>query len=339
MQGSEPQQGEPRAVTYCLVPRELAPKLHDALRRHFADNPSVEVVVERRRRDQRSPAERRADAGTRRTDRRAVRNRDGRRVGERRATLVPFDAPSAGAPGGLPRKARPFADRLVWVERLEPSAEKLADLDSARLVIQFQSGDQNAFGALYLRYFDRVFSYLQVVFRDDPHEAEDLTQQVFIRVLEALPRYERRAQPFRAWLFRIVRNLAITHLERRGRSDVVEPQEIARRQEHADDGEPALPALDWLTDRELVMFVERLPLPQRQVLILRFMLELTTSEIARVLDRRAADVRTLESRALRFLEQRLTAVGRAPRYERRAEWRRRVSRLPVARQRRYALMR
>jgi RNA polymerase sigma-70 factor (ECF subfamily) len=334
VQGSEPQQAESRAVTYCLVPRDLAPKLHEALRRHFAYDPSVEVIVERRRAEQRSADDRRADEGKPRSERRTVHNRDGRRVGERRAALVPSDS---GLP--LPRKARPFADRLAWVERLEPGAEKMADLDSARLVIQFQSGDENAFGALYLRYFDRVFSYLQVVFRDDPHEAEDLTQQVFIRVLEALPRYERRAQPFRAWLFRIVRNLAITHLERRGRSEVVEPQALARRQERADNGEPELPALDWLTDRELVMFVERLPLPQRQVLILRYMLELTTSEIARVLDRRAADVRTLESRALRFLEQRLTAVGRAPRYDRRIEWRRRVSRLPVVRQRRYALMR
>jgi RNA polymerase sigma-70 factor (ECF subfamily) len=333
MQGSEPQQGDPRAVTYCLVPRDLAAKLHDPLRKHFADDPSVEVVVERRRAEQRSAAERRADEGKRRSERRAIHNREGRRVGDRRATLVPF-----GAPAALPRKARPFADRLVWVERLEPSAEKMADLDSARLVIQFQAGDANAFGALYLRYFDRVYSYLQVVFRDDPHEAEDLTQQVFIRVMEALPRYERRAQPFRAWLFRIVRNLAITHLERRGRSEVVEPQELARRQEEC-DREPDLPALDWLTDRELVMFVERLPVAQRQVLILRYMLEMKTSEIARILDRRAADVRTLESRALRFLEQRLTAVGRAPRYERRIEWRRRVSRLPVVRQRRYALMR
>jgi iron uptake system EfeUOB component EfeO/EfeM len=133
-----------------------------------------------------------------------VRNKAGRRVGPRRAPTMAIDALP------LPRKARAHAKRIVFVERVEPSAEHMADLDSARIVTRFQSGDADAFTALYMRYFDRVYSYLRVLFREDSHEAEDLTQQVFVRAFEALPRYERRSQPFRAWLFTIARNLAMT---------------------------------------------------------------------------------------------------------------------------------
>jgi RNA polymerase sigma-70 factor (ECF subfamily) len=256
-------------------------------------------------------------------------------VGEQRAPLVQVPAPAV-----LPRSARRYAERLVFVERIEPSEEILLDLDTSRLVTRFQAGERDAFGEIYLRYFDRVYSYMRVLFRQDRHEAEDLTQQVFARALEALPRYERRPQPFRAWLFTIARNQALTQLERLSHSHVVEPAEMARRNTATYEDERQIEALDWLTDRELVMFVERLPVAQRQVLVLRYMLDLPTSEISRILELSADHVRTLEHRALRFLQARLRAIGRGPQpsVERRPmDIRGRVKWLPVARQRRYAL--
>jgi RNA polymerase sigma-70 factor (ECF subfamily) len=290
-------------MIYCVVPYALAPKLHDQLRAHFAGDALVEVIVERRGTDRRVADERRQAAVPAADERRRVRNLGGRRVGSRRAPTLSIDAPP------LPRRARAHAGRLVFVERAEPTAEHLADLDSSRLVTRFQSGDENAFTELYMRYFDRIYSYLRVLFREDPHEAEDLTQQVFVRAFEALPRYERRSQPFRAWLFRIARNLAMTRLRQRERSDLVEPAVLVERRE-AEPAEETLSTLSWLTDRELVMFVERLPLPQRQVLALRYMLDLPTKEIATMLGRSADDVRMLEHRAVRFLEGRLNAIGR-----------------------------
>jgi RNA polymerase sigma-70 factor (ECF subfamily) len=322
-----------RVITYCLVPRDVAAKLHEPLRKHFRDDPGIEVVVERRRDDRRSPGDRRdPERGDVAAERRRIRNLPGRRVGERRAALVPVEAAVE-----LPRRLRALADRLVFVERLAPSDQQLEDIDTGRLVTRFQGGDDQAFGELYIRYFDHVYSYLRVLFREDPHEAEDLTQQVFTNVFEALPRYERRTRPFRAWLFTIVRNLAFTNFQRRSRSEPSDPAELRRRFEEPAE-EADLSALEWITDRELVIFVERLPLAQRQVLVLRFMLDMTTSEIARVLERNPADVRKLEHRALRFLQQRLTALGRAPRRgSERHQWRQRVRALPVARMRRYAL--
>ena len=296
-------------MVYCVIPYGLAAKLHEPLRDHFAGDPAVEVIVERRTGDRRGSTERRRGSASAEAERRVVRNQAGRRVGPRRAPTLAVGARP------LPRKARPHADRIVFVERVEPSAEHQADLDAARLVTRFQAGDPDAFTALYMRYFDRLYSYLRVLFREDPHEAEDVTQQVFVRAFEALPRYERRSQPFRAWLFTIARNLAMTRLRQRERSEPVAPDVLAEQQE-AEPAEETLSALSWLTDRELVMFVERLPLAQRQVLALRYMLDLPTKEIAAMLGRSNDDVRMLEHRAVRFLEGRLTAIGRGSAHER-----------------------
>jgi RNA polymerase sigma-70 factor (ECF subfamily) len=320
-------------MVYCLIPYALAGKLHEPLRRHFAPDPSVEVVVERRAGERRNGPERRRRITTAPTERRHIRNLEGRRIGPRRAPTVSADARA------LPRRVRPYADQLVFAERLEPGDEHLADLDSARLVTRFQAGDQDAFAALYMRYFDRVYTYLKAIFRDDPHEAEDVTQQVFVRAFEGLPRYERRGHPFRAWLFTIVRNQAMSQLRRRGRSELVEPRLIDEQRE-SEASEDDMAALSWVTDRELVMFVERLPLSQRQVLILRYMLDLPAKEVARVLDRSHVDVRMLEHRALRFLEARLTAIGRAPVKERRPlPTYGRIAWMQVSRRRRGALHR
>jgi RNA polymerase sigma-70 factor (ECF subfamily) len=137
-------------------------------------------------------------------------------------------------------------------------------------------------------------------------EAEDATQHVFLSVLEALPKYERRTQPFRAWLFRIARNHAVDRLRERGRLDIEEPARLDLLAEPRGE-DPR--TLDWLSDHDMLVFIERLPLTQRQVLVLRFMLDLSTAEIADVLDRSQASVRQLQSRALRRLENQVGALG------------------------------
>ena len=234
------------------------------------------------------------------------------------------------------------AATIAFVERLEPTSEQLEDLDTARLVTRIQAGEREPFTALYQRYFDRVYGYLRVATRDT-HEAEDLAQQVFAKVFENLGRYERRAQPFRAWLFVIVRNLAVRHLQRQGRVDPVDPTEMVKDAQPVNgEGAPVgLPG--WLSDQDLTFLVERLPLPQRQVLMLRYMLDLSSSEIATVLDRRPSDVRMLQHRALRYLEARLGALqnrgsrGAKAAGRRNRTLRRQVRPAVVMRSRRYVL--
>src|ERR1051325_4235734 len=102
-------------VVYCLVPADLASKLHTALRRHFVDDSTIEVVVERRLGERRAGGERREGDAVEKAerggdDRSLIRNDAGRRTGDRRAVLASCDPPA------LPRRARPYADRLVFVE-------------------------------------------------------------------------------------------------------------------------------------------------------------------------------------------------------------------------------
>ena len=318
-----------RTVTYCVVSRDLAPRLHAPLRRHFQDDPSIEVIVESRTRERRRTGDRRATESARAADaeRRLIRARDGRRVDDRRAIAVPVGPPP------LPRRARGEAARLEFFERLEPSTQESEDVDTDRVVTRFQAGDPDAFGVLYSRYFDRVYGYLNIATRDS-HSAEDLTQQVFAKVFTALERYELRGNPFRAWLFTIVRRLAIGQLRREDRLEVMDP---ADPRLSAED-EPQPDMLAWISDSELMLFVERLPLSQRQVIFMRYMLGLDTAQIAEALERSEANVRTLHSRGLRYLRERLSAVRAAPKARnRRPAMRRRTQQAGVLRERRFAL--
>jgi RNA polymerase sigma-70 factor (ECF subfamily) len=321
-------------LVYCIVPRELAAKLHEVLRDYYCGDPEVEVVVEARGRERRTAGERRVcPRQSEAAERRRIRNVEGRRVADRRSPAIEL----TDTPLTLPRRARPHAARLRFVERLVPATEQAEDIDTARLVIAIQGGEEAGFSELYLRYFDRVYSYLRLLMRDR-HEAEDLTQQVFVNVLEALPRYERRDVPFRAWLFTIVWRMARDHLKRSARVDVSEPSELARRLEGPDETRIDEGVLRWIADRDLLMFVERLPPSQQRILAMRYMLDLSTQEIATILGVSKDAVRQQQSRALTVLRSRLSVIGRTPRrFQRRAPMLAGIRRAPVLRERRFAL--
>ena len=297
-----------RKVTYCVVPSDLAEELHEALREHWREEESVIVVVERRRSDRRH-AERRFERTEPEPERRRILSPSGRRTGDRRVVAVQV------SPIELPAIAAPHADRLLFVERLEPRGRAAEDAETNRLIVRVQAGESGAFDLLYLRYFDRVYAYARVALRD-AHEAEDLAQQVFINVIEALPRYEVREEtPFRSWLFRITRNLVLRTVSRAGRLQPEEPDALERRMENPAP-ESAM-ELDWLSDDDLARLVERLPMSQRQVVLLRYLFEFTTAEIAEAMERTPVAVRMLEHRAIRALEARLAALrGRAERCDR-----------------------
>jgi RNA polymerase sigma-70 factor (ECF subfamily) len=138
-------------------------------------------------------------------------------------------------------------------------------------------------------------------------------------------------------MFVVVRNYALDQLPRLQREVAEEPDVVSRAREPSNGDELEPGALDWISDRELFMFVERLPTVQRQVLALRYMLDLSYEEIATVLGRTVVDVRSLHSRATRFLRARLEALGRVPRERDGIRMRRRFRQAGVLRARRFAL--
>ena len=267
-------------------------------------------------------------AGT--PDRRRIHNRDGRRVGDRRAPLhhTP-DAPD------LPPEAQAYADRLVFVERQLPTAQEVEDLATARVVIALQAGEPTAFDELYERYLSRVYRYLRIALGDE-YEAEDAAHEVFIKLLDALPTYEFRAVPFRIWLFRIVRNHTINHLRKHRRVSVMAPDQVNLRLE--DGGRPAGPeAVVALDDNELLRLITCLPIVQRQVIVLRYVMDFDVAEVAKILGRSPNAVSMLQQRAFAILRTRLIETGRSPEGRMRLPMRRHLRVAVVTATRRLAL--
>jgi RNA polymerase sigma-70 factor (ECF subfamily) len=300
---------------YCLVPQDLAAELHDPLHAHFRRDRSVMVVVDRRWRARRGTAPPAAAAP------------------EPAPNVVDVSAPS------LPRVARPHAERLRFVQRVDTLPREVGDEDVNELVSWAQCGDAEAFAALYMRFFDGVYGYLRMSLRDRD-EAEDLTQQVFLKALDHLDTYEVAPhRSFRPWLFRIARNQLIDHVRRHRPTLLEDPAQVSDRRAESSpaDLHTMESTLAWMSDSEVALFIERLPLPQRQVITLRYLIGLSLEEIADVLGRSPGSVRQLDLRARQYLQERLTALGRKPMVARRRAMRGLWRQMHVLRSRRFAL--
>ena len=155
--------------------------------------------------------------------------------------------------------------------------------------------DREAFGALYRRYVDRVYSYAYYQLGDH-HDAEDVTERTFVAALAAIGSFEERGATFRAWLFRIAHNAMANHLRSRQRHPT---EDLERALDHPapDDVDAAVVRRDEA--RRVWRAVSRLPTERQRVILLRFVDELSSREIGAVLDRSEGAVRVLLHRALR----------------------------------------
>src|SRR4051794_14888670 len=90
-------------------------------------------------------------------------------------------------------------------------------------IARAKQGDDEALRFLYVRYADNVYGYVTSIVRDE-HEAEDITQQVFTKLITVLPRYEQREVPFSAWILRVARNVAVDHLRARRPTPTEDPR-------------------------------------------------------------------------------------------------------------------
>ena len=141
----------------------------------------------------------------------------------------------------------------------------------------------------------------------EPADAEDLLQQVFVKTIQALPRYEARGLPFAAWLFKIAQNVVVDfHRAHR------ETQMLDATLKAGSGSDPELEA-QLGADREHVrLALDRLTAPQREVLIYRFFAGLDTAEIGRAMGKREGTVRALQFRALESMRASLAAGEEPP---------------------------
>ena len=176
----------------------------------------------------------------------------------------------------------------------------LDDAAIERLVDDARSGDAEAFGRLFDHYHVSIHRFVASRVRR-PSDAEDLTQIVFVKALEALPRYESRGVPFGGWLFRLARNTVIDHVRTRhehagldaagGHADAdAGPDEVAATRQAIETVGAALSAL---TD------------DQRDVIALRFFAGLSAREAAEAMGKQEGTIRGLQFRAIAALRREL----------------------------------
>lgn len=165
------------------------------------------------------------------------------------------------------------------------------------VVERAQGGDDLAFAELYILFFDRVYRYLLVALKDD-EDAQDVAQDVFEQLLTALDRFDPRRGEFRPWLFGIARNLGVDRLRKAGRAASLGDAST----HHAPVAQRAPSLLERLDpDAGVRVLIDALPETQRRVLALRFVFDLTPTEIADVLGASVDAVRHVQHRALKTL--------------------------------------
>ncbi|MEA2621154.1 MAG: hypothetical protein QOH61_64 [Chloroflexota bacterium] len=189
--------------------------------------------------------------------------------------------------------------------------------DADRPAVEAARRDPRRFEALYRKYVAQIYSYALYETRDH-HAAEDLTEQVFLNALRALPRFREggldEGSTFRVWLFRIARN-ALSNARRTERRHPQAPLELAAQVAAADD--PARSAVERDEVARAWRAIERLPQERRRALVLRFVEEMSAREIGAVLGRTEGAVRVLIHRALRSVAEDL---GHEEAAERRHWW-------------------
>ena len=167
------------------------------------------------------------------------------------------------------------------------------------LVERAQLGDRAALEELYLIHFDRIYSYLHMSV-GSRHDAEDLTTQTFMKMLESIGRFRWQSAPFSAWLFRIAHNLAMDHFRARRRWQPEDEVPEAAGAEETSAEEQALAAIG---DASLLDLISRLSPEQRQVLTLKFVFRFSNGEAAAILEKTEGAVKSLQHRALSSLQK------------------------------------
>jgi RNA polymerase sigma-70 factor (ECF subfamily) len=165
--------------------------------------------------------------------------------------------------------------------------------------------DAHAFGELYDLFVERIYRYMHVRTGSHP-DAEDLTEQVFVKAWEAIGRFRWQGYPFAAWLYRLAHNAYVDH--RRSQqsplslNDDRRPLDLAKQSDSAEFGRSL--------DAELISgALAKLTVDQQQVIVMRFIQDYETQRIAHLMNKREGAIRALQMRALMSLRRVLEEQG------------------------------
>jgi RNA polymerase sigma-70 factor, ECF subfamily len=170
-----------------------------------------------------------------------------------------------------------------------------------QLVERAQQGDRDALEELYLLHFDRIYSYLHMSV-GNRHDAEDLTTQTFLKMLESIGKFRWRAAPFSAWLFRIAHNLAMDHFRASKRW---QPEEEVPEPDPGEGSAAEEEALESIGRRSMLELIDNLSHEQQQVLTLKFVFNFSNGDVATILGKTEGAIKSLQHRALASLQRQL----------------------------------
>ena len=177
-----------------------------------------------------------------------------------------------------------------------PSAAEIREL-----VQRGQQGDRDALEELYLVHFDRIYSYLHMSV-GNRHDAEDLTTQTFLKMLESIGRFRWQSAPFSAWLFRIAHNLSMDHFRARRRW---QPEEEVPEPRGSEVPSAETLAMRTIGRESMLTMIEGLSPEQQQVLTLKFVFNFSNGEVAGILGKTEGAIKSLQHRALVSLQKQL----------------------------------
>jgi RNA polymerase sigma-70 factor (ECF subfamily) len=173
--------------------------------------------------------------------------------------------------------------------------------DEESLVQRAQQRDQKAFAQLYEGYFDKIYRY--VVLRiGNAIEAEDVTQQVFLNALQSISSFKWKGAPFSAWLFRIAHNQVVDYLRKKTRQATESLDESLV----ISKSDPQLAVEQRLDIDQLMLATKQLTKAQQEVIALRFVSELSTAQVAKVMGKSEGAVKALQHSAIVALRKALS---------------------------------
>jgi RNA polymerase sigma-70 factor, ECF subfamily len=170
-----------------------------------------------------------------------------------------------------------------------------------RLVERGQQGDREALEELYLIHFDRIYSYLHMSV-GNKHDAEDLTTQTFLKMLESIKRFRWQSAPFSAWLFRIAHNLSMDHFRARRRW---QPEEEVPEPAGSEEPSAEFQAMQSIGRQSMLELIEKLSPEQQQVLTLKFVFNFANADVATILEKTEGAIKSLQHRALASLQKQI----------------------------------
>lgn len=181
--------------------------------------------------------------------------------------------------------------------------------NETQLIASAKQGNQEAMSALYEFYAQSIYRYISYRV-DSQMVAEDITAEVFLRMVRELPSFEDRGLPFGAWLYKIASNLLNDHYRHTKSKPEVELDESLRN----DDTDPFLRIENAQERQRIAEALQTLPSEYQDVLILRFMRGLSHAEVAQILNKSENALRTIQHRALKALGKKLDTTQKQRSY-------------------------